>query len=87
MEIQIQAGSFMDQQALRAPATPASKRQWMRSVPAARIQWGRLTIDELIQTQGDPDSLSALLQERYALTRIQADDEVAGFLDSCSNWF
>jgi hypothetical protein len=87
MENRIEANPAAGQQALKAPVSAPPRRQWVRSVPAARIQWSKLTVDELFETQGELSTLSALVQERYALTREQADDEVAGFLDSCKNWF
>lgn len=67
-------------------SVPAVKEKWRRSVPAARIQWSRLTLDELLETEGDEVKLATLVQKRYDLTRDEADSAVAEFLSTCGNW-
>lgn len=67
-----QAGSHSDQ----------PMGQWQQQLGAARSRWGKLTNDELLQSRGEAQSLSGLVQERYALSSVVADQQVADFLAS-----
>nr|WP_243434558.1 CsbD family protein [Pseudomonas sp. 30_B] len=55
---------------------------WKQYVGAAKIAWGELTEDELLQSQGRGEKLAGLLQERYAISRDAADAQVKRFLDT-----
>lgn len=87
MDDRTKARAATHPQVRRPPVPLAPLRQWVRTVPAARIQWCRLSVDELLDTQGDPSALSLLIQKRYGLTHGEADVEVAEFLQSCHTWF
>jgi uncharacterized protein YjbJ (UPF0337 family) len=57
------------------------KGTWERQVGAAKILWGRLTEDELLQIEGHEQRLASLIQARYAITLDEADQQVRGFFD------
>ncbi|WP_409525392.1 CsbD family protein [Nitrincola sp. MINF-07-Sa-05] len=56
------------------------KGKWKQQVGAAKIAWGKLTDDEILQSEGQLEKLSGLVQERYAVTRDNADKQVQDFL-------
>ncbi len=57
------------------------KGVWKQQVGAAKIAWGKLTEDELLQVQGRRDRLAGLVQERYGLARADADRQVKEFFE------
>lgn len=57
------------------------KGQWKQQVGAAKIAWGKLTDDELLKVEGHAQKLAGLVQERYAITRDEADKQVKTFFD------
>lgn len=57
------------------------KGQWKQQVGAAKIAWGKLTDDELLKVEGHAQKLAGLVQERYAITRDEADQQVKTFFD------
>ena len=59
----------------------AAKGQWKQQVGAAKIAWGKLTEDELLRLEGHEQKLAGLVQERYAITRDEADKQVKAFFD------
>lgn len=54
---------------------------WKQQVGAARITWGKLTDDELLQTQGHIQKLAGLVQERYAVSRDEAETQIRRFFE------
>jgi uncharacterized protein YjbJ (UPF0337 family) len=56
------------------------KGKWQQLKGEARIQWGRLTDDDLDQIQGNAEKLAGKLQERYGYAQEQAKNEVDEFL-------
>lgn len=60
--------------------TDQLKGMWKQWQGAAKVQWGKLTDDELMQIDGNSDKLVGLLQERYGYAREKAQDEVNRFL-------
>ncbi len=56
------------------------KGVWKQQIGAAKIVWGKLTEDELLQADGRRDKLVGLVQERYAITREEADKQVDKFI-------
>ncbi|HEK0085358.1 CsbD family protein [Pseudomonas aeruginosa] len=62
------------------PSTDTLKGHWKQQVGAARIAWGKLTEDELLQSEGQAQKLAGLLQQRYAMTRDEAEQQVQNFL-------
>lgn len=51
--------------------------QWKQLMGEAKVQWGKLTDDDLRQIDGDRDKLIGKLQEKYGKTREEAEKEVA----------
>ena len=56
------------------------KGKWQQLKGEARIQWGRLTDDDLDQIQGNIQKLAGKLQERYGYERAEADREAEDFV-------
>ena len=56
------------------------KGKWQQLKGEARIQWGRLTDDDLDQIQGSAEKLAGKLQERYGYAQEQAKREVDEFI-------
>lgn len=67
------------------PSADELKGKWKRSVGAAKAAWGRLTDDELTEIEGEEEKLSGLIQERYAITREEAKEQVKDFFDKHMN--
>ncbi len=61
------------------PSVDEMKGKWKQQVGAAKIMWGKLTDDELLKLEGRQDRLTGLVQERYAITRDEADRQVKSF--------
>lgn len=64
------------------PSTPSAddlKGKWKQRVGAARLTWDRLTEDELHKTEGHIERLVALVQQRYALAREEAEMQINRF--------
>ncbi len=55
--------------------------KWKQLTGKAKTAWGKLTDDELTQTQGNAEQLAGLVQERYGKTREEARKEVQDFFD------
>lgn len=67
------------QQAL--PSSGELKGRWKQHVGAAKIAWGKLTEDELLKAEGHEQKLAGLIQERYAISREEAEKQVKTFLE------
>jgi len=57
------------------------KGMWKQQVGEAKIAWGKLTDDEILKSEGHSQKLAGLVQERYAVTRDEADKQVKAFFD------
>lgn len=55
------------------------KGKWQQQVGAAKITWGKLTDDELLKTEGHIQKLAGLIQERYAIDREMAEEQIKEF--------
>jgi uncharacterized protein YjbJ (UPF0337 family) len=55
------------------------KGMWNQIKGEAKIQWGRLTDDDLDQIEGNADKLMGKIQERYGYARDRAEREVNQF--------
>lgn len=66
------------QQSMPTSITEA-KGAWKQRVGSAKITWGKLTDDELLQTEGHMQKLTGLVQERYAITRDEATTQIKTF--------
>ncbi|MFL1455129.1 CsbD family protein [Marinobacter sp. GN3S48] len=56
-----------------------TKDKWKQQVGKAKLVWGKLTEDELLATEGRQEKLAGLVQERYAVTRDEAEKQVKEF--------
>ena len=63
------------------PSVDEVKGKWKQQVGAAKIAWGKLTEDELLKLEGHEQKLAGLVQERYAITRDEADKQVKSFFE------
>jgi len=66
---------------MNLPSVDEMKGQWKQHIGAAKIAWGKLTEDELLKLEGHEQKLAGLVQERYAVTRDEADKQVKAFFD------
>jgi len=55
--------------------------QWKQHLGSAKIAWGKLTQDQLLQTEGRYQKLVGLVEERYAISKMDADKQVRAFMD------
>jgi len=54
---------------------------WKQFKGKLREQWGRLTEDDVTVIEGKRDKLVGKIQERYGITRDEADREVREWLE------
>ena len=64
---------------MNIPSADEMKGIWKQHIGAAKIAWGKLTEDELLRLEGHEQKLAGLVQERYAITRDEADKQVKSF--------
>jgi len=53
--------------------------QWKQQVAMAKIAWASLTEDELLCIDGEAGQLVELVQQRYAISREEAEKQVTFF--------
>ena len=63
------------------PSSDELKGKWKQQVGAAKLAWGKLTEDELLKSEGHAQKLAGLVQERYAITHDEAEQQVKSFFD------
>jgi len=66
---------------MNMPSSDEIKGKWKQQIGAAKIAWGKLTDDELLQAEGHQQKLTGLVQERYAITRDEAEKQVTKFFE------
>jgi uncharacterized protein YjbJ (UPF0337 family) len=64
------------------PSADEIKGKWKQHVGDAKIAWGKLTEDEILKSEGRAQKLTGLIQERYAITRDEADKQVKKFFET-----
>lgn len=69
------------QQQQSLPSMSEVKGNWKQQVGAAKIAWGKLTEDEILKSEGHAQRLTGIIQERYAITRDEADKQVKSFFE------
>ncbi|GAB3030165.1 CsbD family protein [Bowmanella dokdonensis] len=65
------------------PPYPGAKLKWPQQVKSAKRQWGKLSEEEIRKSEGNPQRLSTLVQQRYRIDHQLADKQVKTFLDKC----
>lgn len=78
-ELMSQPQSQQQQQGM--PGMDELKGKWKQHVGSAKIAWGKLTEDELLKSEGHAQRLTGLVQERYAISRDEADKQVKSFME------
>ena len=56
--------------------------KWEQIKGQAKIQWGKLTDDDLDQVEGNAQKLAGRIQERYGYEKERAQREVDAFFRS-----
>jgi uncharacterized protein YjbJ (UPF0337 family) len=56
------------------------KGKWQQIKGEVKVQWGKLTDDDLDQIEGNVQKLAGRLQERYGYEREQAERDVDEFM-------
>lgn len=62
-------------------ATRALQLKWKTLIPEARTVWSKIHPEELATVQGDFHRLAGLVQMRYRVSRLEADQQTKSFLD------
>ena len=52
------------------------KADWKDLKGKAKVQWGKLTDDELVRMRGNRQQLEAALQKRYGMAKEEAQRQV-----------
>ncbi len=60
--------------------TDTLKGKWKQMTGEVKTQWGKLTDDEILSTEGDLERLQGKIQEKYGYTKDQAKEEVNRFM-------
>ena len=55
---------------------------WKQFEGKVQKEWGKLTNDDLEQAKGDRTILAGKIQERYGITKEEADNRVKAWLNS-----
>ncbi|MFT5781780.1 MAG: hypothetical protein ACI9EB_001150 [Pseudomonas sp.] len=63
------------------PSVEELKGKWKQQVGSAKVTWGKLTEDELLQSEGHAEKLTGLVEERYAISHAEAEKQVKSFFD------
>ncbi|MCA3693200.1 CsbD family protein [Aquidulcibacter sp.] len=53
------------------------KGQFDQFIGAAKSQWGKLTDDDFMRVSGDLQKLKGAVQERYGITKEEAEQQVS----------
>ena len=63
------------------PSSLRAKGRWRERVDDAGRAWARLTESDLHGLEGHENTLAALIQARYGITRWEADRQVMAFVE------
>jgi len=55
--------------------------KWKQAKGEVQKQWGKLTDDDLAQVEGDREKLLGRIQERYGMTKEEANREIDEWAD------
>lgn len=65
---------------MSVPETESPNMYWPQHVDTAKAAWDRLTEAELLKSEGQEEKLAGLVQERYAITKEEAEKQAQRFL-------
>ncbi len=61
---------------------------WKQVVGKAKVQWGKLTDDDLDVVAGRREQLAGRIQERYGITKDEVEKQIADWeLKATDAWF
>jgi uncharacterized protein YjbJ (UPF0337 family) len=61
---------------------------WKQVTGKAKVQWGKLTDDDLDVVAGRRDQLAGKIQERYGIAKDEAEKQLTSWQDSADDsWF
>ena len=61
---------------------------WKQFKGKAKVQWGKLTDDDLDVVAGKKDQLAGRIQERYGIAKDEVDQQIADWeLKATDSWF
>jgi uncharacterized protein YjbJ (UPF0337 family) len=61
---------------------------WKQVVGKAKVQWGKLTDDDLNLISGKRDQLAGKIQERYGIAKDAADTQITEWTNKADEtWF
>jgi len=61
---------------------------WKQVVGKAKVQWGKLTDDDLNLISGKRDQLAGKIQERYGIAKDAADTQITEWTNKADeSWF
>lgn len=61
---------------------------WKQLTGKAKVQWGKLTDDDMDVVAGRRDQLAGKIQERYGVAKDEAEKQVKAWEDSATDdWF
>ncbi len=63
------------------PSVEEIEMKWRRQIAAAKTAWGKLTEAELVKIGGHKRKLVALIEDRYAVKRDDAERQVSDFFE------
>lgn len=61
--------------------TDTFKGKWKQMTGEVKTQWGKLTDDEILRTEGDLEKLQGKIQEKYGYSKDKAKEEVNNFIN------
>jgi uncharacterized protein YjbJ (UPF0337 family) len=61
--------------------TDVLKGKWQQLKGEAKVQWGKLTDDDIDQIEGNAQKLIGKVQERYGYARDRAEQEVTQWIN------
>ena len=61
---------------------------WKQLTGKAKVQWGKLTDDDLDVIAGKRDQLSGKLQQRYGIAKDEAEKQIVAWTGTANeDWF
>lgn len=60
------------------------KGNWKQLKGKLKSEFGELTDDEVMQAEGDAENLAGIIQEKYGVTKEEAEDKIDSFMKKYS---